>query len=67
MKKTEIDNAQVASLIREAIIESPKKSKRVRLKTLLKMFGHKTRQQHWLEEMDKGVDSTHKCTTQRQG
>lgn len=53
MKKSDIQVAQVANLIREAIIESPKKSKRVRLKTLLKMFGHKTRQHHWLEEMDK--------------
>lgn len=47
-----IDKAQVASSIRDAIEDSPKKSKRILLKTLLKMFGHKTRQRHWLEEMD---------------
>ncbi len=49
----EIDKAQIANSIREAIEESPKKSKRVLLKTLLKMFGHKTRQRHWIEAMDK--------------
>src|SRR3989339_1146563 len=49
----EIDKTQVTSSIRGAIEDSPKKSKRVLLKTLLKMFGHKTRQRHWLEAMDK--------------
>ncbi|MHC1701524.1 MAG: type I restriction enzyme HsdR N-terminal domain-containing protein [Humidesulfovibrio sp.] len=51
----ELDKAQVANSIREAVEESPKKSKRVLLKTLLKMFGHKTRQRHWLEAMDKSL------------
>ena len=51
----EIDKTLVATSIREAIIDSPKKSKRVRLKTLLKMFGHKTRQRHWIEAMDKCI------------
>ncbi len=51
----EIDKIQVASSIREAINDSPKKSKRVLLKTLLKMFGHKTRQRHWIETMDKCI------------
>ena len=51
----EIDKNQVASSIREAIEDSPKKSKRVLLKTLLKMFGHKTRQRHWIEAMDKCI------------
>ena len=51
----EIDNVQVANSIREAIEESPKKSKRVLLKTLLKMFGHKTRQRHWIEAMGKSL------------
>jgi len=50
-----IDKTQVANSIREAIEDSPKKSKRVLLKTLLKMFGHKTRQRHWLEAMDKSI------------
>jgi len=53
----EVDKAQVASSIREAINDSPKKSKRVLLKTLLKMFGHKTRQKHWLEAMNKSLQS----------
>jgi hypothetical protein len=51
----EIDKTQVASSIREAIENSPKKSKRVLLKTLLKMFGHKTRQRHWIEAIDKCI------------
>ena len=51
----EIDKTQVAISIREAIEDSPKKSKRVLLKTLLKMFGHKTRQRHWIEAMDKYI------------
>jgi len=51
MRLTKVDNIHVANSIREAIEESPKKSKRVLLKTLLKMYGHKTRQRHWLEEM----------------
>lgn len=51
----EIDKTQVASSIREAIEDSPKKSKRVLLKTLLKMFGHKTRQRHWIEAMDMSI------------
>jgi len=51
----EIDKTQVASSIREAIEDSPKKSKRVLLKTLLKMFGHKTRQLHWIEAMSKCI------------
>jgi hypothetical protein len=51
----EIDKTQVASSMREAINDSPKKSKRVLLKTLLKMFGHKTRQRHWIEAMDKFI------------
>lgn len=50
-----IDKKQVASSIREAIEDSPKKSKRVLLKTLLKMFGHKTRQRHWIEAIDKCI------------
>lgn len=49
----ELEKAQVANSIREAIEESPKKAKRVLLKTLLKMFGHKTRQKHWIEAIDK--------------
>lgn len=48
----EIDKAQVAASIREAIGDSSKKSKRVLLKTLLKMYGHKTRQRHWIEAID---------------
>lgn len=51
----EIDKTQVASSIREALYDSPKKSKRVLLKTLLKMFGHKTRQRHWIEAMNKYI------------
>lgn len=51
----ELDKIQVSNSIREAIKDSPKKSKRVLLKTLLKMFGHKTRQRHWIEEMDKSL------------
>jgi len=51
----ELDKAQVADSIREAVEESPKKSKRVLLKTLLKMFGHKTRQRHWIEAMHKSL------------
>lgn len=51
----EVDKKQVAISIREAIEDSPKKSKRVLLKTLLKMFGHKTRQRHWIEAMDKYI------------
>lgn len=51
----EIDKNEVAISIREAIQDSPKKSKRVLLKTLLKMFGHKTRQRHWIEAMDKSI------------
>jgi len=51
----EIDKAQIANSIREAVEESSKKSKRVLLKTLLKMFGHKTRQRHWIEAMDKSL------------
>lgn len=48
---------EVAALIREAIAASPKKSKRILLKTLLKMFGHKTRQRHWLEAMQQSLVS----------
>ncbi|MBW6486558.1 MAG: hypothetical protein K0B01_10470 [Syntrophobacterales bacterium] len=55
MNMAELDKIQVANLIREAIKDSPKKSKRVFLKTLLKMFGHKTWQRHWIEEMDKSL------------
>jgi hypothetical protein len=51
----ELDKTQVANSIHEAIKDSPKKSKRVLLKTLLKMFGHKTRQRHWIEAMDKSL------------
>lgn len=51
----EIDKPQIAKSIREAIEESPRKSKRVLLKTLLKMFGHKTRQRHWIEAMEKSL------------
>ncbi|MES9996357.1 type I restriction enzyme HsdR N-terminal domain-containing protein [Desulfovibrio aminophilus] len=51
MRSVKADNAHIAKSIRDAIEESPKKSKRVLLKTLLKMYGHKTRQRHWLEEM----------------
>lgn len=51
----EIDKSQVAKSIREAIEESEKKSKRVLLKTLLKMFGHKTRQRHWIEAMGQSL------------
>lgn len=54
----EIDRIQVANSICEAIKDSPKKSKRVLLKTLLKMFGHKTRQRHWLEAMEKSLTDT---------
>lgn len=52
---TDADYQQVARSIREAVEESPKKSKRVLLKTLLKMFGHKTRQKHWLEAMQSSL------------
>lgn len=52
---SEIKKTQIAISIREAIEGSPKKSKRVLLKTLLKMFGHKTRQRHWIEAMDKSL------------
>lgn len=45
----DVDYLQISEAIRDAIAESPKKSKRVLLKTLLKMFGHKTRQKHWVE------------------
>lgn len=48
----DIDKAQIAASIREAIGDSSKKSKRVLLKTLLKMYGHKTRQRHWIEAID---------------
>jgi hypothetical protein len=51
----EIDKTQVASSIREAIKDSGKKSKRVLLKTLLKMFGHKTKQRHWIDAMNKSI------------
>ncbi len=50
-----IDKTKVASSIREAIEDSPKKSKRVLLKTLMKMFGYKTRQGYWIEVIDKCI------------
>lgn len=48
---------EVAASIREAIADSSKKSKRILLKTLLKMFGHKTRQRHWIEAMEQSLVS----------
>lgn len=51
----EIDINQVASSIRDAIDDSPKKSKRVRLKTLLKMCGRKTKQRHWVDAMSQSL------------
>lgn len=49
---------QVTSLsIKEAINDSPKKSKRVLLKTLLKMYGHKTRKTQWIELMQHTLEA----------
>ncbi len=45
------NHQEVAEAIRSAIADTPKKSKQVLLKTLLKQFGHKTRQKHFIEAM----------------
>lgn len=47
-----VDYAAIALAIRDTIAQTPKKSKRVLLKTLLNHFGHKTRQKHWLDQME---------------
>ena len=49
---TVIEKSQRAISIREAIDGSQKKSKRLLLKTLLKMFGYKTRQRNSIETME---------------
>lgn len=43
--------AEVSEAIRSAISETPKKSKQVLLKTLLKHYGFKTRQKHYIDGM----------------
>jgi hypothetical protein len=50
------DYQTVATAIRDAINDSPKKSRRILLKTLLKMYGFKTRQKHWLEAIQQSLD-----------
>lgn len=50
-----VDYTAIATAIRDTIAETPRKSKRVLLKTLLRHFGHKTRQKHWLDEMEKSL------------
>lgn len=53
---SETDFQSVASAIREAINDSPKKSRRILLKTLLKMYGFKTRQRHRLDAIQQSLD-----------
>lgn len=48
----------VAESIRAAIVDTPKKSKQVLLKTLLKQFGYKTRQKHFVEAVDKALSAS---------
>jgi hypothetical protein len=48
---------QVADAIRAAIADTPRKSKQVLLKTLLKQFGHKTRQKHYVEAIDHALSA----------
>lgn len=43
--------AEVSEAIRSTISETPKKSKQVLLKTLLKHYGFKTRQKHYIDGM----------------
>ena len=45
----EEENRLVAESIREAIADNPKKTKQGLLKTLLRHYGLKNRQKHWLE------------------
>ena len=48
---------QIANAIREAIADTPRKSKQVLLKTLLKQFGHKTRHKHFIEAIDQALSA----------
>lgn len=50
-------HADVAEAIRAAIHDSPKRSTQILLKTLLKQFGHKTRQKHFIEAMGHALSS----------
>ena len=47
-----VDYSAISDTIRDTIAETPRKSKRVLLKTLLRHYGHKTRQKHWLDNME---------------
>lgn len=48
---TERNYTEISEAIRSAISETPKKSKQILLKTLLKHYGFKTRQKHYLDAM----------------
>lgn len=55
---TERNYGEVSEAIRSAISETPKKSKQILLKTLLKQYGLKTRQKHFLESMHNSLTSS---------
>jgi len=53
---SEVDFQAVAVAILDAINDSPKKSRRVLLKTLIRMYGFKTRQKHWLDAIQNSLN-----------
>jgi hypothetical protein len=52
----DVDFQAVTVAIIDAINDSPKKSRRVLLKTLIKMYGFKTRRKHWLEAIQNSLN-----------
>ncbi len=55
---TERNYGEISEAIRSAISETPKKSKQILLKTLLKHYGFKTRQKHYLDAMHDSLVSS---------